>query len=602
MTSTFTTASRRLWTSLSRFSRTAVLVLVAFPTMAVAAPTILYTDITSGPNTGGENNNGAYLSLFGKEFGSDINSVQVYVGSGQVARKIYLGTSLGRPDIQELAVQLGSATTSGPIKVVVGGVSSNTDKAFTVRPGNFYFISPTGNDSMGVKNDITRPYRSANYVQNLSSFQAGDFIIALPGTYDLFAGTDAGANSDTWLRASKSGTAAAPLAFLGYPGHQAVVKHSHSLRIFSNYDQIANWVVGGFIVNLTDCATGGGDGEFILLGTTTTPEVCRNTSSTYQGKATAIKFVNMEANGHDTGGFCSGGDGLIEIMYSQDVKVIGISLHNTSPAMGDNESAHAIYLSARQSGTEVGWNALYNIPATRGVVQVHQDSFSGACWGTKQLTDITIHDNLLHDLAGQEILIDGGAGDIALYNNVIYNNLNRRYSDVIALRGSGGTLNAKLYNNTVYANANTGGAGYLFGLGFSDMPQHVDLQNNIFVVTESRDAYIGTDNLPDTLASWLSANLTGSGNLWFGSSSLPPAWTGTVADPLFVGPLVGDLRLKNPGSPAIDKGVSSAAVNALVTRDYDGNVRPQGTAPDIGAFESTGATLPAPQNVRIQKN
>ncbi len=251
----------------------------------------------------------------------------------------------------------------------------------------------------------------------------------------------------------------------------------------------------------------------------------------------------------------------------------------------------------------MGWNALYNIPATRGVIQVHQDSFGGTCWGTKQITDITIHDNLLHDLAGQEILIDGGAGDIALYNNVIYNNLNHRYSDVIALRGSGGTLNAKLYNNTVYANADTSGAGYLFGLGFSDMPQHVDLENNIFVVTESRDAYIGTDNSTSTLASWLSAgNLTGSGNIWFGSSNSPPAGTGTVADPQFVGPSVGDFHPKNPGSPAIDKGVSSAAVNALVTRDYDGNVRPQGVAPDIGAFESTGITLPAPQNVRIQKN
>jgi hypothetical protein len=37
---------------------------------AAPVPVILYTDITSGPNTGGENNNGAYLSIFGKNFGA----------------------------------------------------------------------------------------------------------------------------------------------------------------------------------------------------------------------------------------------------------------------------------------------------------------------------------------------------------------------------------------------------------------------------------------------------------------------------------------------------------------------------------------------------
>ena len=34
------------------------------------APLVLYTDIASGPNSGGENNAGAYLSIFGKNFGA----------------------------------------------------------------------------------------------------------------------------------------------------------------------------------------------------------------------------------------------------------------------------------------------------------------------------------------------------------------------------------------------------------------------------------------------------------------------------------------------------------------------------------------------------
>jgi len=581
--------------------RVVACVIVAVPLAAFAAPAVLYTDIESGPNTGGENNNGAYLSIFGKGFGADLSQVRVYVGNGEVARKMYLGTSLGRPDVQELSVQLGPNTSTGPIKVTVNGVASNTDHNFTVRAGNFYFISPTGNDGTGVKNDITHPYRSANTVQGLSGFQAGDFIIALPGTYVL-SQTDASSNSDSWIRAEKSGTTSAPMAFLGYPGHQALVRHSNGIYIFSNYVSVANWVIGNFPITLTDCSDNHA-GEFFGLGPTTSPSVCADTAGTMSGTATNIKLVNTEANGNDTGGFCSGGDGLIEIQHSKNVKIIGVSLHNTSPAQGDNESAHAIYLSSTQSGTEVGWNAVYNIPATRGVVQVHQDSFGGACWGTKQLTDIKIHDNMLHDLAGQAILLDGGTGDIQVYNNIIYNQKDHRYSDVISLRGDGGQLNASIYNNSVYANADTSGKGFLIGIGGDNggMPKHVTLYNNIFYLTDPQDLwYAGDWTNPQ---SWINAgNLTSANNIWYGSSSpipVPGASELVNVNPLFVDTTVGNLRLVSPTSPAIDRGTS--LTNTVVTADFDGNLRPQGSAPDIGAFEASGSTLPAPQNVKLQK-
>jgi len=584
--------------------RVVALVTISFPLAVLAAPSVLYTDIESGPNTGGENNNGAYLSIFGKGFGSSGlgTSVKVYVGNGEVARYIYLGPSLGRSDVQEIGVQLGPNTSTGAIKVTVNGVASNTDHSFTVRPGNFYFISPTGNDSTGVKNDITHPYRSANTVLNLSSFQAGDFIIALPGTYVL-ANTDASSNSDSWLRADKSGTAAAPMAFLGYPGHQAKVQHSNGIYIFSNYVSVAYWVVGDFPITLTDCSSNHA-GEVMMLGPPTSPAICQaGPGGTLSGKVSFTKVVNIESNGNDTAGFCSGGDGWIEVNYTNDVRLLGVSLHNTSPAQGDNESAHAIYLSTTQQNTEVGWSALYNIPATRAVLQVHQDSFGGTCWGTKQLTNIKIHDNVLHDLAGQAILLDGGTGDIQVYNNLIYNNVDHRYSDVISLRGDGGQLNASLYNNTVYANADTSGQGFLIGIGgdTGGMPKHITLYNNIFYLTDPQDAWYGGDWTNPQ--SWINAgNLTSANNLWYGASSGKPSFAGSTelnVDPLFVDTSVGNLRLTSPTSPAIDRGTS--LTNTVVTLDLDGNARPQGSAPDIGAYEASGATLPAPQNVTLQK-
>jgi hypothetical protein len=573
------------------FHASLVILILIFPVVAEAAPRIFYTDIDSGPNTGGENDNGAYLSIFGKGFGADLGQVKVYVGDGEVARYMYLGPSLGRPDVQQLSVQLGKAASSGPIKVVVNGVDSNIDHRFTVRPGNFYFISPNGKDSHGKKNNIERPYRHPNYIKDLSGFRPGDFIIALPGTYQL-ANENYGANA--WLRADKSGTAEAPLSFLGYPpspGKEVDVQFSNNNAIISNYVSIAHWVVGNFKVSLTDCV---GAGEIIALGATTTPSICKDKTGTMLGKVSFVKIVNIDADGHDSGGFCSGGDGLIEISYSEGVKILGVALHNTSPAKGDEESAHAIYLSTRQKGTEVGWNAVYNMPATRAVIQVHQDSFGGVCWSDKQITDITIHDNLLHDLAGQAILLDGGTGDIQVYNNIIYNHRDRRYGDVIALRGGGRKLNALLYNNVVYANARAERQGTLLDIGYnSGMPARVTLLNNIFYAPDPQDLYYDTEVNGGMLAfkAWVaSGNLTSDYNLWYGSKSPKPAFAGPHAlhaEPRFVDPAKGDFRLRH-GSPAIGKGTSK--VSPVVSHDYDMNFWAGEGRYDIGAYQYRSGT------------
>src|SRR6185312_14952094 len=130
------------------------------------APLVLYTDVSSGPNSGGENNEGAYLSIFGTNFGNTGlgSTVKVYIGGTEVNSYRYLGPSRGRADVQQITVQIGSlgsppAGTALPVKVVVNGVASNTDQTFTVNPGRMLFVSQSGNDSTAVAGDITHPYR-----------------------------------------------------------------------------------------------------------------------------------------------------------------------------------------------------------------------------------------------------------------------------------------------------------------------------------------------------------------------------------------------------------------------------------------------------------
>src|SRR4051794_26951427 len=92
------------------------LCVVASAVATPVAPLVLYTDIASGPNTGGENNRGAYLSIFGKNFGSNGlgSRVHVTIGGVEVADYRYLGASKGRADIQQLTVQVGALGTPTP--------------------------------------------------------------------------------------------------------------------------------------------------------------------------------------------------------------------------------------------------------------------------------------------------------------------------------------------------------------------------------------------------------------------------------------------------------------------------------------------------------
>jgi uncharacterized protein (DUF2235 family) len=69
---------------------------------------------------------------------------------------------------------------------------------------------------------------------------------------------------------------------------------------------------------------------------------------------------------------------------------------------------------------------------------------------------------------------------------------------------------------------------------------------------------------------------------------------------MFANPAAGDLHLTATATAAIDRGTAYPDV----TNDWDGQARPAGSAPDIGADErsSTQTTTPppsAPTNLRI---
>src|SRR6266581_7654888 len=119
-------------------------------------PHIFFTDLTSGPNTGGETVNGysgAYVTIYGNFFGSSQGTSTVTWNSQNCLRVVqptgsYTGWGSSHLWYQKIIVQLGSSCTPGVGNFVVTTPSgSSNDLSFTVRTlgtNRIYFAATSG--------------------------------------------------------------------------------------------------------------------------------------------------------------------------------------------------------------------------------------------------------------------------------------------------------------------------------------------------------------------------------------------------------------------------------------------------------------------------
>lgn len=345
-------------------------------------PTVLYTDIVAGPIRGGENDKGAYLSIFGVNFGSNINDIKVYIGGGEVARYMYLGASRGRPDIQQLSVQLGSAVATGVIRVSVSGVDSNADHTFTVAAGDIYFMSLTGSDTTG-NGSFTSPYRTASKIMGLAAYGPGDFLVIRGGTYDLTSGnegltsTASGFPDGTrWLEFTKDGSSVTQqLAVMGYPGEEPVVSLGATtangycvLRIASS-KPLRYITISGFKID-----AGNSGSNVVLFGWYSSPK-----SSLDSGR-----FVNMQVTGGMRGYQATssneyGGVNLLSVSRVPHTKFLGNDIGNNNAYQGCG--SHEIYMSHDYTGVEFAYNYVHDNPGGRATLQM-----AGDAWGAENIT------------------------------------------------------------------------------------------------------------------------------------------------------------------------------------------------------------------------
>ena len=212
-------------------SAAALFILGFVPTSILAqtaGPVLFYSDLTDGPRTGGENGKGAYVCVYGRNFGSAQGTSTITVGGVAVASYPVWGdgNAPARGD-SKACFQLGNSVPTGSqtIQMTTSAGASNT-LPFTVRPDAadaIYCVSdvalPSGSTAPSDSNTGHFGSCWATVNKALQSTMPSGAIYYL---HNVTGVGWAGNYNAGWLP-SVSGTLNAMNAVVGYPGSTATL-------------------------------------------------------------------------------------------------------------------------------------------------------------------------------------------------------------------------------------------------------------------------------------------------------------------------------------------------------------------------------------------
>jgi hypothetical protein len=537
-------------------------------------PSIFFSDLDSGPNTGGQKNRGVWVTIWGKGFGAERDGSNVTIGGGTAADyPIWTDT--------KITFQLGPRARTGPIVVnlkVKNAKSASNGLPFTVRKGKIYFVAVNGSDYR--KGSFEAPWKSVVHAKD--SMSAGDVIYIRDGVAQTSEDDYGAYISMDRSGGGNSGKPDAPKALVAYPGARVTIGRAHGLEFgirTPNIHAREDWWVFSQLHII-------GGKQAIDMG------------------GVGWKIVGNEIE-------CPGGDGqvgCVETSQASRIRFYGNEVHNAGAGPAGSKFYHAVYFSTDSNHIDVGWNHIHDNMTCRAI-QFHSSPLCRPACGNSDETgrnqfDLHVHDNLIHGDSCNGInfaTVDPSKGPVEAYNNVIYHvgvadprdgggAFSCIYMAGITNRGRPGKGTVEVFNNTLYdcganQSRNADGSHGAFSVGDGEGLM-MRLRNNI-VVQLPGEIYIDGSK----------AQITGEKNLWFGAGNGPQATQGNVeADPLFVDLGKFDFHLRD-ASPARDAGTAILPANPLIIRnagatdsgratDKDGVPRPQGKAFDLGAYES----------------
>ena len=442
---------------------------------------------------------------------------------------------------------------------------------------NFYYISPTGNNTTG-DGSLAAPWLT--FEKGISELTPGDTLFALDGTY----------TERVLVPSSINGTGPCPITIMEMPGDEVKICHAQAqiVRINGNY---INFI--GF--EIYDLTTNEDDAQGLIV------------------LETAHDIFLSDLNVHD---FDSHGIDL----HGDNVTVKNCTIHdgvldNENNAAGASGWGSGLKVSHESDGAILKDNTIYNnwgegIAVTRGTnAQVYDntvyDNFSVNIY-IDNSTDVDVFRNFSYNTesplggdktSGISIAEEYYAGwgnhleNIVIKNNVVYN-CSRGFTFYGTDNGTGGMKNVLVANNVFYLTDNSSSAIYISREPEDDMV----FCNNIIRSNPSPVRLVyWTSTVTGSLDFKYNFWVNGPARFWnsdIGGWDYSPGGTGDISetDPLFTGtpgtkPYVysPDIFTFQNTSPAIEAGFNLASDG--IVEDYDEVSRPQGIEFDMGSHE-----------------
>jgi hypothetical protein len=619
--------------SILNFCKKSSLLLTVFfiSTVAVSEtrpPVLSFSDLINGPDTGiGDGlGSGAIVTVWGFHLGaSKLSSTLEFCDSASVCREGHIyywknadGLLPSGPanlyeshGMQEIAFSIPDSEAGlGIIKINTSSGSSTLP--FTIRPGQIFHITSTGDDSTG-DGSYNNPWKTIDRADNSNTgVPSGSTIYihnVLTGTIDQtskFGIYSNGNGSKSSLEAQYSYVAypnthpeiVAANGALGYNGgnpvrglvesklsfyiaeadedadHQPI--NSREQFSFGIYGSADGRIIGNFITDHYPLDINGG-----------CPDAQQG--AIVSGVGSGDKASNLK-------------------VFGNEIKEYGCD--------GTNRQHHTTYFTIRGGESnpqlvspEIGWNYLKDNLA-QGGIHYFDENLNGVNCG--DFTGIfKIHDNVIVNQAGpalENYAKCPTTTKFEYYNNIAINSglksaFGPTHTDgtlyeavMIGQAGGSDASHAELnfYNNVFYKWNDMDQTGQLNScIGFHAIEATITIKWTDNICLTDKDKPFITSDYQGKL---LESAITGEGNVWFSSAntnnnSIPPSWDSTkiFSDPKLL--WSASKLLVRPDSPIIGKSSST------LSHDIYGNSR--GVSSEVGAVSYKMIPKP-PHNLKIQ--
>jgi hypothetical protein len=486
-------------------------------------PAVLYTDLESGPHTGGIEGLGAAVTIHGRRFGDLQRGSRVAIGGGEVARILSWADD-------EISVLLGPSVATGPVVVTTAAGASNDDVSFTVRPGNVYCVSIDGDDAAsGAWGGCWATLEHA-----ADNAAPGDVVYALDGVSQR-----EGHRFVAALSIENAGEPGRPIAIAAFPGAGVVI----DVRDLEEGDPPAT--LEGILVP----RIGIDPAYWVFSGLTILADVHAIDSS-----ATGWRIVDNDITCSEIGGVELGCIELTGI----DAVFLGNDVHGIAEGLAEVPNAYSA-LRAIGDRTVVAFNRFHDL-GTHASVRL------GA--GRTTVEGGRVFSNRFEDTVCGALDLGDLTGEVEVFNNVFARvgtgpDSTTRCGSAVAIDAGCSAASIRVFHNTIVD------AGALLGENAGAIAScagsALELENNL-VLQPAAQRYLAGDGSP-----------SGASNLWFGAGNGPSSTRGNIERD----PMLDEGLRPGPASPARD-----AATGISPAIDFDGVARPQGIAADVGAFEA----------------